>query len=52
MQFVFQNVQAVVNPRVPVWKIVAESREDFDGLESQGWPLVGRGVGIHFPRRP
>jgi nickel transport system ATP-binding protein len=32
VQVVFQNVQAAVNPRLPVWKIVAEPLENFDGL--------------------
>lgn len=32
VQVVFQNVQAAVNPRLPIWKIVAEPLENFDGL--------------------
>lgn len=35
VQVVFQNVQAAVNPRLPVWKIVAEPLENFDGLAGQ-----------------
>jgi nickel transport system ATP-binding protein len=32
VQVVFQNVQAAVNPRLPIWKTVAEPLENFDGL--------------------
>jgi len=32
VQVVFQNVQAAVNPRLPIWKVVAEPLENFDGL--------------------
>lgn len=35
VQVVFQNVQAAVNPRLPIWKIVAEPLENFDGLAGQ-----------------